>query len=75
VLWIVRFPRDGHPLTITARLGADPSDVVRIQRPAESGPGEIYPSGVELPKPGCWRLALAWGPHRASIDVQIKPPS
>jgi hypothetical protein len=73
VLWIVRSPRNGHPLTITARLNADPSEVVRISRPADSSPGEIYPSDVDLPKPGCWRLSLAWGPHRAHIDVQVYP--
>lgn len=73
VLWIVRFPRDGHPLTITARLGSDPSQIVRISRPADSSPGEIYPSYVDLPKPGCWNLALRWGTHRASIDVRVQP--
>jgi hypothetical protein len=61
VLWIVRVPRSGHPLTITARPFADPSEVVRISRPADSSPGEIYPSDVDLPKPGCGRLSLAWG--------------
>jgi hypothetical protein len=73
VLWIVRFPRNGHPLEITARLAADPARVVRISRPADSSPGEIYPSAVDLPKPGCWRLGLAWGSHRASIDVEVHP--
>lgn len=72
VLWVVRFPRDGHPLVITARLGADPATTVRITRPADSSPGEIYPSYVDLPRPGCWRLALAWGSHRAHIDVQVR---
>ena len=71
VLWIVRFPRNGHPLEITARLGRDPAQVVRISRPADSSPGEIYPSYVDLPKPGCWHLALAWGGHRASVDVAV----
>jgi hypothetical protein len=75
VLWIVRFPRDGHPLTITARLSTDPSDVVQISRPADSSPGEIYPSTVDLPKPGCWRLSLAWGSHRARIDVEVRRSS
>jgi hypothetical protein len=75
VLWIVRFPRDGHMLTITARQSTDPSDVVQIRQPADSSPGEIYPSYVDLPKPGCWRLSLAWGPHRARIDVQIMRPA
>jgi hypothetical protein len=73
VLWIVRFPRNGHPLRITARLGRDPADVVRSTWSAGSDPGEIYPSGIDLPKPGCWHLALAWGSHRASVDIEIHP--
>ncbi len=75
VLWIVRFPRDGYPLTITARLGSDPSRIVRISRAADSSPGEIYPSYVDLPEGGCWKLALAWGAHRATIDVEVRAPS
>jgi hypothetical protein len=73
VLWVVRFPRDMHPLTVTARFGADPSKLVRFSRSADSSPGEIYPTSIDLPTPGCWQLALAWGPHRASIDVRVDP--
>ena len=73
VLWVVRFPRNGQPLEITARLGRNPARVVRISRPADSSPGEIYPSEVDLPQSGCWKLQLAWGSHRASIDVQVHP--
>jgi hypothetical protein len=73
VLWVVRFPRNGNPLEITARLGRDPSRVVHTSWSADSSPGEIYPSGVDLPAPGCWHLALAWGPHRASVDVEVHP--
>jgi hypothetical protein len=69
VLWVVRFPRAGKPLTITARRAAGSSQVVRIRRPADSGPGEIYPSYIDLPEPGCWQLTLAWGAHRAGINV------
>ncbi|MGN6870112.1 MAG: hypothetical protein ACTHMY_17120 [Solirubrobacteraceae bacterium] len=71
VLWVVRFPRNGHPLDVTARLGRDPAQVVRSTWSADSEPGEIYPSDIDLPKPGCWHLALAWGSHRASVDVEI----
>ena len=71
VLWIVRFPRDGNPLDITARYGADRSLVVRTSWPADSDPGEIYPSELDLSRPGCWTLTLAWGRHRASIDVHV----
>jgi hypothetical protein len=75
VLWVMRYPRDGHPLEITARLGSDPARTVRITRAADSSPGEIYPSYLDLPRPGCWRLALAWGAHRARLDVQVLPVS
>ncbi|HJS95929.1 MAG TPA: hypothetical protein VJ741_16820 [Solirubrobacteraceae bacterium] len=73
VLWVVRFPRNGHSLYITARIGRDPSELVRSSWPADSEPGEIYPSELDLPKPGCWHLALAWGSHRASVDVEVHP--
>jgi hypothetical protein len=72
VLWIVRFPRNGHPLEITARRAGN-ARVVRLSEPADSSPGEIYPSYVDLPTPGCWRLQLAWGAHRATINVQVHP--
>ncbi len=71
VLWIVRYPRNGHPLEITARLGRDPAEVVRISRPADSSPGEIHPSDVDLPSPGCWHLQLTWGSHRANLDIRV----
>ncbi len=53
ILWIVRFPRNGNPLDITARFGGDPSLVVRTSWPADSEPGEIYPSELDLPRPEC----------------------
>jgi hypothetical protein len=74
ILWIVRSPRDGHPLQITARFGAERSLVVHSSWPANAEPGEIYPSYLNLPRPGCWALTLAWGAHRASIDVRISDP-
>ncbi len=73
VLWVVRRPRDGMPLTISARRAGGRSPTVRITRPADSGPGEIYPSYVDLPQAGCWRLTLAWGSHRAAINVDVAP--
>lgn len=68
VLWVVRAARNGKPLRIVARRGGQ---TVRITRRADAGPGEIYPSYVDLPSPGCWRLSLAWGRHRARIDVAV----
>ena len=75
VLWVVHFPRNGKPLRITARLGTNPSRTVHIWRPADSGPGEIYPSYVDLPRPGCWKLTLTWNAHHANIDIQVHRPA
>jgi hypothetical protein len=72
VLWIVRYPRDNHPLTIAARSAGDRGVTVRSTWPADSSPGEIYPSAINLPRAGCWTLALAWGSHRATIDVAVR---
>jgi len=74
VVWIVGFHRDGHPLETTARFGPDPSLVVRATWPADSSPGEIYPSSLDLPRPGCWTVSLEWGGHRADIDVHVSDP-
>lgn len=75
VLWVVRYPRNGKPLIIDARWTQDPSIDVRISRPADSSPGEIYPSQIDLPRAGCWKVTLSWGAHRASINLQVKPRS
>ncbi len=69
VLWVVRTPRlgstlqvDGHPLD-----AAEPA--VHGSQPANSGPGQIYPDGVDVPAPGCWRFTLQWATGRAEVDL------
>jgi hypothetical protein len=69
ILWIVRQPRDGQPLKITATLPGSTLDPVHYSFPADSAPGEIYPSVVDVPAPGCWHLELAWNGHRSSVDL------
>ena len=71
ILWIVRFPRNGTPLQIDARSGAAGTPTVRMSFPDNSSPGEIYPSFVDLPRPGCWALTLHWDTHTATLDVQV----
>ncbi len=72
ILWAVGAPRNGSPLVIEGRfLGGGPT--VRLdQEPANSGPGEIYPSIVDVPYPGCWELTLRWAGHRAVIDLPYR---
>jgi hypothetical protein len=73
ILWVVRQARDGKPLVITATRAG--SRAVRVTQPANSAPGEIYPTIIDVPKPGCWHFALAWNGHHASINLRyVTPP-
>lgn len=67
ILWVMRTPRDGRPLNITATRG---NSVVRKGFPADSSPGEIYPSIVDVPTAGCWHFALVWNGTSASVDLR-----
>ena len=69
VLWVVRMPRDGSLLTIDGHpLGAT-SPTVHETRPADSGPGEIYPDGVDVPSAGCWQFDLRWAHSQAQVEL------
>ncbi|MQA83319.1 MAG: hypothetical protein GEV03_01480 [Streptosporangiales bacterium] len=69
ILWVLRLPRGGQPLHITGRpLGAD-GPTFEVTEPADSGPGEIYPSYVVAPEPGCWHFTLRWNGHVDAIDL------
>ncbi len=69
ILWVVSSPRDGVPLRITGHpLGAS-APVVSSTWSAGSSPGEIYPSQIVVPTPGCWHLTLAWHGHSDTVDL------
>jgi hypothetical protein len=70
ILWVVRTPNDGQPLMITARRVGVSGPVVRAQLPADSGPGQIYPSIIDVPTPGCWHFTLQWPHASATVDLQ-----
>jgi hypothetical protein len=70
ILWIMKFPRHGLPLRIDARPLRAERPVIRLAFPADSSPGEIYPSYVNVPTAGCWRLALHWAGHTDQIDLR-----
>jgi hypothetical protein len=73
ILWIVRQPRQGQPLVITATLPGTDAAAVHESLSANSSPGEIYPSIVDVPKPGCWHFTLAWNGHHSAIDLSYVP--
>jgi hypothetical protein len=72
VLWIVREPRDGSDLVLTLRP-AGGGDAVTVSEPAGSSPGEIYPSIVDVPAPGCWHVVAEWNGHRATLELSYQP--
>lgn len=72
VLWIMKLPRRGLPLTIDARPVDASKPVIRSTFPADSSPGEIYPSYVNVPRAGCWQLTLQWAGHKDSIDLHYR---
>jgi hypothetical protein len=72
ILWVVRLPRDGQNLIISGRRTGAPKPTVRHTRPPDSGPGEIYPSTIDVPTPGCWRFELQWGAHRDRVELMYR---
>ena len=68
VLWVVREPRNGSDLTLEGTMNGE---VVTSTESANSSPGEIYPSIVDAPKPGCWHFTLRWGDNVANLDLQF----
>jgi hypothetical protein len=70
ILWIVRLPRGGQPLKITAHPVGRAAPVVTSVMSAGSSPGQIYPSDIVVPTPGCWQLTLAWHGHSDTVDLR-----
>ena len=68
ILWVPRDTSGPGPLRIEASL--DGTDV-RASRQIPEGPG---PSGVDLPRPGCWHLVLHWPGHTDALDLRYERP-
>jgi hypothetical protein len=72
ILWVVARPRGGSALTISAHPIGKAAPLVTTIQPANSSPGEIYPSIVDVPEPGCWHLDLAWAGQQASVELEYQ---
>ena len=69
ILWVVRGDRHGQDLVLDAHpLGAS-SPSMHLSLPSNSGPGNIYPSIVDVPSAGCWHFSLQWATGHAGIDL------
>ncbi|MGH7511166.1 MAG: hypothetical protein ACREMZ_17135 [Gemmatimonadales bacterium] len=71
ILWYVRPSGEEHDLRIVARPLGKNGPTVRETVTSEDG---MFPDGIEVPAPGCWRLKLSWGAHSDHIDLMYHPP-
>lgn len=69
ILWVVGVPRAGSSLEITGHPLNALTPSVHVTQPANSTPGEIYPTIVDVPKAGCWHFDLAWSGNKTSVDL------
>lgn len=73
VLWVVALARGGADLQITAHPVSSSTPIVTATSPADSGPGQIYPSILNVPTPGCWDVTLHWGAHDDRVMLEYAP--
>jgi hypothetical protein len=69
ILWAVATARNGSPLSIEAHPQAAATPAVTYSFPDNSSPGEIYPSIIDVPSPGCWAFTLSWGTGQAQVQL------
>ena len=71
ILWVVGVRRTGDLLVDGVPVGKT-GPAVHYSFPANSGPGEIYPSGVDVPEPGCWAFTLRFAGQVAQIELAYR---
>ena len=69
ILWVVGVPRDGNHLVVDGHPLNARTPAVHMSFEDNAGPGEIYPSEVDVPSPGCWHFDVSWGPNHTSVDL------
>ena len=69
ILWIVREPRGGQPLSLAAQRLDGRAPELAFTAEAGSSPGEIYPSIVDVPVAGCWHVTARWNGNTATVDL------
>jgi hypothetical protein len=60
VLWLTQMPIASTQLTLRAQPAHAATPVVNLTVPRAEGQQQ-FPSIVDLPTPGCWRLNISWG--------------
>jgi hypothetical protein len=72
ILWVVGQPRNGTDLQIAAHPVGATAPTIHASQPANSSPGDIYPSIVDVPQPGCWHFDLSWAGHAAAVELPYR---
>lgn len=60
VLWLTQAPISSTQLTLRARPADAAAPVVNLTVPVAEG-HQQFPSIVDLPTAGCWRITISWG--------------
>jgi len=71
ILWVVGAPRTGDLVIDGVPLGKS-GPMVHYSFPASSGPGEIYPSVVDVPEAGCWAFTLRFAGRTAEVELAYR---
>jgi hypothetical protein len=71
IFWVVGLPRNGTALQVAGHPAGASTPTIHDLIPANSSPREIYPSIVDVPKPGCWHFDLSWAGHKAAVELQF----
>ena len=71
ILWAVATTRNGASLEIQGHPQHASTPVVTYRFPDNASPGEIYPSIVEVPSPGCWAFTMSWGTSQAEVQLSF----
>ncbi len=72
ILWVVGLPRKGSTLEVSGHPLNTTTPSIHVAQPADSGPGEIYPSIVDVPRSGCWHFDLSWAGNHAVVDLMYQ---
>ncbi len=71
ILWVVGIPWTGELVIDGVPIGKT-APAVHYSFPANSSPGETYPSGVDVPEPGCWAFTLRFAGQTAQIELAYR---
>lgn len=69
VLWVVA---PAAPKQVALHIVASREGRGGARRFTADGEGRVFRSRLRFPYPGCWRLQLAWGAHRAVVNLRVR---